>query len=325
MVTDGRAGIEAQALGLAEAIGRVRPVDIEVKRIALRAPWRYLPRQLIGDGFAKLAADSAPLAPTYPDLRPDLWPDIWIGCGRACVPLTIGVKRKSPRTFTVQVQDPRAPAALFDIVAPPAHDRLAGANVIPIIGAPNRIDRTALTGSPNENRTGGDNVAVLVGGSSGAFRFSDDDARRLAAQLRALADRGAQLWVTTSRRTPQAVAALLQASLGDVATKFWRADADAPGDNPYPKMLAVADHVIVTEDSVNMASEAAMTGKPVHVFALSRRRFGNAQKFDRFHAQLRKAGAARPFTGALENWRYEPVDETARLAGEIVKRWRAAQ
>ncbi len=316
VVTDGRAGIEAQALGLAEAIGRIHPLDIEVKRIALRAPWRYLPRQLLGDAFGKLAAECSPLAPPFPDL--------WIGCGRASVPLTIGVKRKSPRIFTVQVQDPRAPEGLFDIVAPPAHDQLTGANVISIIGAPNRIDRAALMKAPDKNRSGGEVVAVLVGGSSGAFSFSADDAKRLTEQLRKLADAGAELWVTTSRRTPKDVADQLQASLGDVAKLFWRADADRSSANPYPKMLGAADHIVVTEDSVNLASEAAMTGKPVHVFALSRRRFGNAQKFDRFHAQLRDAGAVRAFTGALATWRYKPVDETARLAAEVVSRWRKA-
>ena len=33
--------------------------------------------------------------------------------------------------------------------------------------------------------------------------------------------------------------------------------------NPYPGILGVADAIIVTSDSVNMASEAAITGKPV--------------------------------------------------------------
>ena len=47
-VSDGRAGIEAQALGLAEAVARVRPAEILVKRIGWRAglgrlPWRMIP------------------------------------------------------------------------------------------------------------------------------------------------------------------------------------------------------------------------------------------------------------------------------------------
>ncbi|MBC7166127.1 MAG: nucleoside-diphosphate sugar epimerase, partial [Phenylobacterium sp.] len=33
VVSDGRAGIENQGLGLAEAMGRERPIDLSVKRI----------------------------------------------------------------------------------------------------------------------------------------------------------------------------------------------------------------------------------------------------------------------------------------------------
>ena len=35
---------------------------------------------------------------------------------------------------------------------------------------------------------------------------------------------------------------------------------------------------------------------------------------------MRDAGVTRPFTGALERWRYAPVDDTARAAAEIRRR-----
>jgi transcription elongation factor GreA len=42
-VSDGRAGIEAQALGLAEAVARLRPAHIAVKRIGWRSAWAGCP------------------------------------------------------------------------------------------------------------------------------------------------------------------------------------------------------------------------------------------------------------------------------------------
>jgi mitochondrial fission protein ELM1 len=315
VVTDGRAGIEAQALGLAEAINRQTPIEIEVKQIALRAPWRFLPRRLIGDPFSKLDRAVAPLAPP----STDLWPDLWIGCGRASVPFTIAAKKQCASVFTVQVQNPRAPTELFDVVIPPIHDELSGDNVISILGAPNRIDGAwPVTRAPADGAQ--PVVAVLVGGSSAAFRFSRSDAARLAGALKAIADNGASLLITTSRRTPERAVRILRETLSGGAKTFWRAGIDPAAENPYPAMLAAADHVIVTEDSVNMASEAAMTGRPVHIFSLTRRIFGNSRKFDRFHAQLRDTGAARAFSGTLQDWRYPAIDETRRAAAEIIRR-----
>jgi mitochondrial fission protein ELM1 len=46
---------------------------------------------------------------------------------------------------------------------------------------------------------------------------------------------------------------------------FWAGPED--GDNPYAGILAWADRIVVTPDSVNMISEACASGKPVHAFA----------------------------------------------------------
>ncbi|NIV88419.1 MAG: hypothetical protein GWN35_16725, partial [Actinobacteria bacterium] len=45
---------------------------------------------------------------------------------------------------------------------------------------------------------------------------------------------------------------------------------EGTGANPYPAILGLAAAAIVTGDSVNMASEAATAGLPLHVFRLSR-------------------------------------------------------
>ncbi len=56
----------------------------------------------------------------------------------------------------------------------------------------------------------------------------------------------------------------------------------------------------MTADSVSMISEAAATGKPVHILDLD----GGSAKFARFHAAMQDAGITRPFTGRIEVWSY---------------------
>jgi uncharacterized protein len=65
-----------------------------------------------------------------------------------------------------------------------------------------------------------------------------------------------------------------------------------------------------------MVTEAASTGKPVHVVALD----GGSRKFAAFHRQMREAGVTRPFTGALERWSYAPLNDTKTAAAEILRR-----
>ncbi len=90
----------------------------------------------------------------------------------------------------------------------------------------------------------------------------------------------------------------------------------ARGNNPYPGLLGHADAVLVTEDSVNMASEAATAGLPVHVFPVS----GVARKIARFHASLAERGASRRFTGTIGQWSYPPLAEADRIADDLLRR-----
>ena len=75
-------------------------------------------------------------------------------------------------------------------------------------------------------------------------------------------------------------------------------------------ILALADVIVVTEDSVSMTSEALATGKPVYDVRLP----GYSARLRRFQDDLIAEGYTRPFTGALERWNYTPPDDTARAA-----------
>jgi mitochondrial fission protein ELM1 len=117
--------------------------------------------------------------------------------------------------------------------------------------------------------------------------------------------------VTGSRRTPPELSRRIRDAVGGRGF-VW----DGTGANPYPGLLGHAAAVLVTEDSVNMASEAATTGLPVHVFALSR----VARKIARFHESLAARGASRRFNGAIGGWSYPPLAEADRIAGELLRR-----
>ncbi len=76
-------------------------------------------------------------------------------------------------------------------------------------------------------------------------------------------------------------------------------------------LLALADAIVVTSDSVSMVSEACATGKPVHVFSIGG---GGYKKLSEFHRTLQNHGVTRPFSGTIEQWSYEPIRETERIA-----------
>ena len=294
-LTSGGAGVVSQAVGLAEAVGW----PVEAKTVHLRAPWSLLPGHLCPLALAGLRE---PLAPH--------WPDVLITCGRRSVAVSIAIRKASRgRTFTVHVQNPQAPARFFDLVAPPYHDGMSGENVLPTRGALHRITPAKLEAAAAfwRNRLGSPAVAVLLGGNSRVHRLTPG---RVSALADGLARVSGSVAITPSRRTGAEVVAMLRQRLP--RAWIW----DGTGDNPYLGMLALAGHLVVTEDSVSMISEAASTGKPVHVAAVD----GGNARFDVFHAMLREEGVTRPFDGTLGTWTYEPVDEAARVAAEIRRR-----
>jgi hypothetical protein len=305
-VSDGRAGIENQALGLAEAIARRSPAQITVKRVGLRAPWSWLPAGFVPAPRAQLTLESDDIAPR--------WPDIWIGCGRASLPFSMGVRLWSrAHTLVVQLQDPRVNPREFDLVIPPHHDDLEGANVFPIVGAchrvtPERIAREAREFPQDLSALPPPAVALLIGGKSKRQDIGPETARRISRELSTL---DGSLMVTLSRRTGARARAVFAREL----RPFTRLYHDGAGPNPYFAMLGAADIILVTADSANMAVEAAAAGKPVLIVGVD----GEPGKVGRLHRALYERGCARPFRGRLENWRPEPLRESDRAAAEVLR------
>lgn len=305
VVTDGKAGMESQCLGLAEALD----LTPEIKRIRPRFPWSSLPPQL---WMRPLQA----LAPAGDALTPP-WPDLVIATGRATVAPAAAIKRRNPATIVVQIQKPTIAPSRFDLIIAPSHDRMSGANVISTMGALHRVTPAQLENAAEKFR---DRFAalprpmtgVLIGGANRQYRLSRATAARLGNQLAAVAtSSGGGLAITPSRRTGDDNLRAITAPLDGLAADIW----DGTGENPYFAILALADALIVTSDSVNMVTEACATGKPVHIFDLD----GGSAKFNRFHAAFREAGMTRPFTGKLESWSYAPPDDMKRAAAAVRK------
>jgi mitochondrial fission protein ELM1 len=312
-VSDGRAGIANQAIGLAEAVARLTPAEVTIKTISWKGRIGRLP-SLFNILPRRWVAPESRIEPP--------WPDLWIAAGRATLPFSIRLRRWTRgQTYVVQIQDPRLPPPMFDLVVPPRHDRIEGDNVLSITGSPNRITPERLTEQYKafESRLGSlprPRVALLVGGDSKAFRLPVERAAAIANELRLpLEQEGGSLMMSFSRRTPEAAKALLNARLRDLPGMIW----DGEGPNPYFAFLEAADYILVTEDSANMAAEAASTGKPVFIVKME----GDHLKFRALHEDLERRGAARPFGGAFHGWSYEPLRETDRAAAEVLQRMRA--
>lgn len=312
VITDGKAGMVNQALGLAEAVG----LRIVEKTMRPGVPWRWLPPAFWPPGVSGTGLAGDPLAPPFPALV--------ISCGRQAIGPALWVKKQSAgATFAVHVQHPRVNPNRFDLVVVPRHDRLSGPNVIAIRGSLHRVTRAKLDAAAARLAPGVAHlprpfVAVLIGGSNSVYRLTDRVVARLADDLSALCGaHGAGLLVTPSRRTGDRAERLLRDRLEERPAVIW----DGRGENPYLGYLGLADAIVVTCDSVNMVSEACSTGKPVYVVDLE----GKARsKFSDFHDSLVGLGITRPFRGGLDFWTYTPLDETARAAAEVRRRMGSA-
>jgi len=309
--------MENQALGLAEAVQRLISSRITIKRIRWRRALDKLPSALKALWM---------LDPSFDAVEPaagEAWPDLWIATGRATLPLSARVRERSGgKTFVVQTQDPRWRNDVYGLVVAPAHDGIVGANVLSITGSPHRVtaERLAESSAAFADRLEPlprPRVAALIGGRSRAFDLTEPHAATLADRIAAAVEAaGGSLMLTFSRRTPEAAKAAMTARLAHLPGLIW----DGEGPNPYFAFLKFADHILVTEDSANMAAEAASTGAPVHILPMIPLK--PADKFTRLHADLQARGAARPFDGSLETWSYAPLAETDRVARIILDRMR---
>jgi len=304
VMSEGHAGMENQALGLAERLG----LEPEIKRVKPRVPWVWLPSGWWPAPMSALGPDSDKI--TAP------WPDLLISSGRRSVPYSIHIGRQAGRScFRVHIQNPQCALRHFDLIAAPLHDNLSGENVVGTLGALHRVTskrlaleaekfRDLLTDLPRPL------VSVLIGGNSRTYQLTAEIMTKLCDRLGNWAsEQGAGLAITPSRRTGAENIEMLKQRFTGSNSFVW----DFEGENPYFGFLGLADYIVVTSDSVSMMSEAMSTGKPIYVIDLE----GGSRKFDDFHQCIRSKGITRRLSGKLESWSYDPIDETGRVADVV--------
>jgi mitochondrial fission protein ELM1 len=298
ILTEPYAGLQSQALGLAEAAG----LDPSIMPLNPRAPWSYVSARFWPDPLRAVRLPPLDGGP------------IFAAGGTAAV---VASRLRSSRHPVIQIQHPRIDPARFDVVVVNRHDGLTGPNVVVTRTAmhratPARLAEAASLWAPRLAHLPRPLVAVLVGGSNGRFRLDKPVAEALAAQLSSMmrADH-VGVALTPSRRTaPEARTAL--AAIAAEGGWVW----DMEGDNPYYAMLALADAIVVTEDSVSMVSEAVATTAPVLLAPLP----GRSRRIRLFNELLIKDGRVRPFTGRLETWPAVSLDDTLMAGNEVRRR-----
>ena len=306
---DGRAGNARQALALAHAL------DLHAAELVLqpRAPWRWLaPRILPGAQHG--------LGPAF-HARYQAAPQLAIGCGRQAALATRLLRARGAQA--VQILNPRIDPAHWDIVITPQHDRLAGSNVVHTLGSLHPVDDDwllrAIPVFPSLAMLPTPHSVLLVGGPTRAAALDDAGFAALLQHLSARARaEGGSFSAIASRRTPPTWRAAMGAVDVRVPGLRWRDTGD--GANPYAGLLANADRLICTPDSVNMLSEAAATHAPLFVWQHT----ATQGRSRRFIDALLASGRVRALDETMAEFAATPLRETERVATQIRQRLQLA-
>jgi mitochondrial fission protein ELM1 len=298
ILTEGFAGLQNQAIGLAERAG----LTPTVRTLHPHGPWTRLPARLWADPLAvvDLAADAS-LPPTL------------IGCGGVAAAVTARLRRQGHRA--IHVQHPRMNPNRFDLIVVQPHDNLTGPNIVVTRTALHHVTKARLAAAqthwaPLFAHLPRPLVSVLIGGSNGRYRLDAPVAADLAVQLATMIRRDhVSVAITPSRRTDPLAIGALKANLFPLGAWIW----DGEGANPYLGLLACADLIVVTGDSVSMISEAAATAAPVMVAQLP----GRSRRIAAFTHGLLAERRVRYYAGRYDPWPVTPLDDTDLAAARL--------
>jgi mitochondrial fission protein ELM1 len=257
-----RAGEQSQVRALVDALGW----PFETKRLSYRKHV-VLPHVLGLSSLRGITTESAAM------LEPP-WPDLVISSGVRNEPVCRWIRAHSGgHTRYVHVGRPWGPLKGFDLVVTTPQYRVPRhVNVLNNMLTLHSVTPERLAAARDEWAETFDHlprprIAVIAGGHSGPFTFGPLAASRLAHQASTLARQsGGSLLVSTSSRTSEEAIDALQCGI-DGPNFFYRWQPNDPA-NPYFGMLAFADRLVVTGDSIAMLSEACATGRPVQIFDL---------------------------------------------------------
>ena len=173
----------------------------------------------------------------------------------------------------------------FHLIVLPQHDKkpetTTKGNVAIVLGAANLItpeylkEQSSLLVQRFAHLSGQGKLRIgfLLGGDSKKYFIDKEQIKVVIAQLKSACEKiGAEILVTTSRRTPKDVEDVMQNefSTNKQCPLFIKAS-----ENTIPEavggILGLSDIIVVSGESISMVSEAASSGKNVVVFMLKKK------------------------------------------------------
>lgn len=238
------------------------------------------------------------------------WPDIFITCEQQTSLFAKDLKKLSKgRVFVVGLQTPDIDNNDFDgpyyrdstdmqvlfkhhkSSAPPAHHKFIpdapknreAYDYVPTYITQDALEQAALKTPIAAKKP----VYMLVMGSvidsSKAFGHSNWESfphevelmeRNIRQMVRGVAElakkNGGSVLVTTSRRTGEQFTPIIQEELSGVESHIYDWSKSKGNENPYLSMLAAADRIIVSGDSISMTADALASGKPTFIYVPSK-------------------------------------------------------
>jgi len=303
VVSDGKRGHINQSLAVARRLGD--PVVLEVRFSRWKAV--FVNGLVVGTyPFGKVGirlvsgVAGAPLAEARKTGASAV-----VSAGQTVSGCALLIKRMLGIPGVVLMKPTAMPLGAFDVVVAPAHDFPPGKVLPPnVVAVPVALSEP-LAGSvkPAAEETGAA-VAFLVGGDTRGMNLNAQDIVEVARYLLRWASlKGARVLVTTSRRTPAALSTTLKAVLREQPSLTEAVFADETDANPVADYLVRARHIIVTDDSFSMVSEAVLSGRVPFILET-----GIQRKFQRSYEELVKRGWARigNLTGLKEYLEADP-------------------
>ena len=302
LLTQGMHGMISQVEGLAKALD----IDFTHHKVELKNIWKLVPPKF------------TPISQNVYNKIEDNDFDIIISCGRKSVIPSIHLKSISKKkVFNIHIQDPKIDFKYFDFVVAPEHDGINGENVINTKGAIHYLSEKEIEENKDylksfikqdERKV----WSLIMGGPTKYYDYSTKNMKHIFSMFYKLMKKhDFQLVVIPSMRTPINTIHYAKEFFGENHTVIMNVDKKA-----YLSALALSENIVVTCDSSSMISEAALTGKPIYVANILPKK--NDKRFQRFRNLFRELNITRNLGEEIENWNYEKLDETNRVA-KIIK------